>query len=109
MRSVTLQPEQGQQHYASARGSTILMIGAFLSYGLAAAREILIARHFGATAIADAYLIAFAIPLLISTMADYVLAVPFVQTIVGYLARGETAESWKVVSPVLNLFLLIVT
>ncbi len=104
-----MHPEQGEQQYTPALGSTILMAGAFLSYGLAAVREILIARHFGATAIADAYLIAFAIPLLISTMADYILAVPFVQTIVGYLARGETAESWKVVSAVLNIFLLIVT
>lgn len=91
-----------------ARGSTILMVGAALSYGLAGLREILIARQFGATAVADAYLIAFALPLVISTLADYILAVPFVQVLVGYLSQDQEEEAWRVISMVLNILLVLV-
>lgn len=92
---------------AIARGSSVLMLGALFGYGLAALREILIARQFGATAAADAYLVAFALPLLVSSMADFVLAVPFVQTLAAYLARDEEAEAFQIIGTVLNLMLVL--
>lgn len=85
------------------RAAGVVMAGSFLIYVCAGLREVLIARTFGATHVADAYLIAFALPLIVSSIADSVLATPFVQVLAGYLARGEREAVWRIIGSVLNL------
>ena len=66
----TEQASDSSQNTTMTRAAGVVMAGSFLIYLCAGVREVLIARTFGATHIADAYLVAFALPLIVSSICS---------------------------------------
>lgn len=90
--------------YSVVAATGIILAASFVGKGLGFAREMLIARFFGATAETDAYLIAYIVPFLISNMlAGGALQAAFMPVLSFYLINHTRKEAFLVASNVLNV------
>ncbi|RJX19584.1 MAG: murein biosynthesis integral membrane protein MurJ, partial [Desulforudis sp.] len=80
-----------------------------LSRILGLGREVVIAHMFGATAVTDAYLVAFTLPFLFFAILSQALATVVVPVFTEYKTRGQHLEAWKLSSNVINLLFAALT
>jgi len=90
------------------RAAAFLMVANLLSRILGLLRDSLLAGFFGKTGLTDAYNTAFALPdLIFWVLAGGMFGAAFIPVISDYIAKGQVEESWKVVSSVLNIIIIL--
>ncbi len=94
-----------------ARATLIVAILGILSKIMGFGREQLIAWFFGATGLTDAYLVALAIPTVLTGLISNPVSTAFLPVFASYVARGDNKGASKVASSVITLsvgtFLLV--
>jgi len=93
-----------------ARAASTVMAAFFLSSLIGLARQIIVSREFGTTAVIDAYNAASTYPdLIFSLIAGGALASAFIPTITDFLTKGERRSAWYLTSAIANLVTLVLT
>lgn len=93
-----------------ARGAGMVMAAFVLSNLTGLLRQILVTRAFGTGAEMEAFNAANRVSeTLFNLVAGGALASAFIPTFTGLLTKGDHRESWRLVSAVANLILLILT
>ena len=91
-----------------ARAAGIIAAGTVASRGLGLIRDVFIAAFFGATSARSAFVIAYSIPFFAQRLfLGGILSIVFIPAITGVLARGDPAETRRVVTSTLNVVLII--
>jgi putative peptidoglycan lipid II flippase len=85
-----------------ALGASLLLVLNIVSRVTGFVREMVIAKAFGATAIADAYIVATTIPTSIYQIGAYALVAVMVPVFLEYEGQGQVDEAWKISNIVLN-------
>jgi putative peptidoglycan lipid II flippase len=96
------------------KSGLILTVGQFLSVILVFLQNVLMAKYFGAGSIADAYVLAYTLPALISSMVSAALTGGgmFLPMFAAHRARGGQEEGWEFANlavTVLTVLLIPVT
>lgn len=86
-----------------AQATIILMIGMMLSRILGIVREMVIAHMFGATAETDAFVIAFTIPGVFTSLVSGAITVAFIPVFTEYRIKRGEADAWRIASTLINL------
>ncbi len=91
-----------------AKSTGIVSIGIMSSRVLGAVLLMVVAHQFGASQVYDAFIIAFTIPnLLRDLLAEGAMTAAFVPVFTEYLTIRTKEETWRLVSSVFNLLLII--
>lgn len=94
-------------HHRLTRSAAVMGAATFISRLLGFVRDILIARFFGTTAAAQAFVIAFMIPnLLRDLVAEGAVSAAVIPTLSSYLRKGKEAF-WELSNLLLNSTILI--
>lgn len=92
-----------------ARAALVVAIINLLSRILGFVREQAIAYMFGATAVTDAYVVAFNIPNAVFAIVIGALAVVVVPVFSEYLAQGKQDEAWQLFNTVITIVIVVFT
>ena len=90
-----------------ALAASLLLVLNIISRVTGFIREMVIAKAFGATAIADAYIVATTIPTTIYQIGAYSLVAVMVPVFLEYEGKGQTDEAWRVSNIILNTLSVI--
>ncbi|MBI5137175.1 MAG: murein biosynthesis integral membrane protein MurJ [Nitrospirae bacterium] len=91
-----------------ARAAGTIGLFTLLSRILGFIRDMVVARLFGASAVADAFFVAFRIPnLLRELLAEGSMSAAFVPVFTEKLANGSRREAWELASRVFTLLLVV--
>jgi len=85
---------------ASSAAVTIL---ALVNGGLSYLVQVLLAAHFGTRREMDAYLIAYALPLLIATAVGDAVAITFIPIFISHWSKGGKTEAWRLTNALVTL------
>lgn len=66
-------------------------------------RDLLVAKHFGATTATDAYLVAYTVPFFLQSILGFALVTAVVPILTKYLVEDKREEAWHLASSILNL------
>jgi putative peptidoglycan lipid II flippase len=99
---------QGLSGGGIARAAGLVMLGFVLSRVLGLVRDAIIAGVFGGGRLADVYFTASRPPeTIFFVVAGGSLASAFIPTYVGYLAKDQRGQAWRMTSAVINLITLL--
>ncbi|RYD01245.1 hypothetical protein N752_30070 [Desulforamulus aquiferis] len=90
-----------------AKATIVIAIITIIAKVLGFAREAVIAKEYGATYIADAFLVVFNIPYMINGILNSALVVVVVPVFIQYLINGKNEEARRVFSTVFIVFMSI--
>lgn len=90
-----------------ARAALVIAVINLLSRILGFVREQAIAYMFGATAVTDAYVVAFNIPNAVFAIVIGALAVVVVPVFTEYVAKGQKEEAWRLFNTVITMVIVI--
>ena len=91
-----------------ARSAGLISLATMISRVLGLAREMVMAKYFGAGILTDAFNVAYRIPnLLRDLFAEGALSSAFVPTFVRVLNQGGKSQAWLLASRVMNALLVI--
>lgn len=91
------------------QATIVIALFNLLSRVLGLGREVVIAHMFGATAVTDAYLVAFTLPFLFFAILSQALATVVIPVFTEYKTRGQHLEAWKLSSNLINLLFVALT
>ncbi|MDO7789037.1 murein biosynthesis integral membrane protein MurJ [Desulforamulus aquiferis] len=90
-----------------ARAALVVAVINLLSRILGFVRELAIAYMFGATAVTDAYVVAFNIPNAVFAIVIGALAVVVVPVFSEYVAKGQKDEAWRLFNTVITMVIVV--
>lgn len=86
----------------------VVILATFLSRIFGFAREVVMAKYFGAGAQIDAYRAAYTLPNIFRLLlADVAISSAFIPVFSSYLAKGDRKTAWRVASNIINLMMVI--
>lgn len=103
-------PKLQDENHSVVKAAGVIGIGTFSSRILGFARDMVLARLFGATPAADAFYVAFRIPSLLRELfAEGSMSSAFIPVFTEYRMLRSKQEAWELASAVFTTLLTIVT
>jgi putative peptidoglycan lipid II flippase len=90
------------EHKRLFASSAIVTFLALVNGGLSYLVQILLAAHFGTRREMDAYLIAYALPLLIATAATDAVATTFIPIFISHWSKGGKPDAWRLTNALIT-------
>jgi len=83
--------------------SAVVTVLALVNGGLSYLVQVLLATHFGTKREMDAYLIAYALPLLIATAVGDAVAITFIPIFISHWSKAGKTEAWRLTNALVTL------
>ena len=91
------------EHKRLFASSAVVTVLALVNGGLSYLVQVLLAAHFGTRREMDAYLIAYALPLLIATAVGEAVAITFIPIFITHRSKGGKPEAWRLTNALVTL------
>jgi putative peptidoglycan lipid II flippase len=91
------------EHKRLFASSAVVTFLALLNGGLSYLVQVLLAAHFGTRREMDAYLIAYALPLLIATAVGDAVAITFIPIFITHWSKGGKPEAWRLTNALVTM------